>query len=162
IILGQAFDRCQDGFRFGKVARELVIRHGFVAFECKSLFSLELVSLWTSPLGEPIESIRAAGERGRAAGDITRAGYAGNQLVRDRLVRGDALDAIWPETESGLAFARRAGFRDVVDILVPQQRFILCMQGHTESIATFDGGDFTEAEFEAALTPDRMPTMMVW
>ena len=162
ILLGQWFDRCQEGFRFGKLARELVIRHGFAAFESKSLFSLELVSLWTSPLSDPIESIRAARERGQASGDITVACYACNHLVSDMLARGDALDAIWPETESGLAFARRAGFRDVIDILVPQQRFIRCMQGRTLSLSTFDGADFTEAEFEAALTADRMPTMMVW
>ena len=61
-----------------------------------------------------------------------------------------------------MAFARRAGFRDVVDLIVAQQRFILCMQGRTGSVATFGDSEFDEAAFEEALTPDRMVTMVFW
>src|SRR5262249_59185135 len=117
---------------------------------------------WAAPLGEALENIRTARERGLESGDITVACYSCNHIVTDMLVRGDSLESIWPETEKGLVIARRAGFRDVVDILVPQQPFIRCMQGQTRSVATFDDAAFREAEFEAALTADRMPTMVCW
>src|SRR4029078_12866767 len=72
------------------------------------------------------------------------------------------IDEVWPETERGLDFVRRANFRDVVDIIVIQQRFIENMRGRTLSFSTLDGAGFDEAAFEAALTEDRMATMICW
>ena len=44
-------------------------------------------------------------------------------------MRNDPLDAVWRESEMALDFARKAKFRDVVDLIVSQQRFIASMQG---------------------------------
>jgi hypothetical protein len=75
------------------------------------------------------------------------------------LLRNDPLDAVWRESQMALDFARRAKFRDVVDLIVSQQRFIATMQGRSEA---FSAGSvqFDESTFEAELTGDRMSTMI--
>jgi PAS domain S-box-containing protein len=69
---------------------------------------------------------------------------------------------VWRESERGLDVARKHKFRDVVDVIVSQQRFILNMQGKTAYFSTFSDATFDEDEFEAALTADRMATMVCW
>jgi len=162
IMLGHFFDRYDEGYRFGLLARALVKRHGFVAFEAKTLFSLELLSLWTRPSQAAIDAIRAAFTAGAESGDITVACYACNHTVSDMLLRGDSLIAVSSEVERGIVFATRANFRDVVDILVAQQRFIQNMRGNTTSFSTFDGDRFDQDSFERQLTSERMSTMVCW
>ncbi|MEI9952824.1 MAG: AAA family ATPase [Pseudomonadota bacterium] len=162
VMLQEAYGRYEEGYRFGKLARALVERHGFVAFEAKTLFSLELVGFWTSPISAALTAIRAAFRWGVETGDITVACFSCNHAVTDMLVRGDALQEVWSETERGLAFARRAKYRDVADIIVAQQRFIRNMLGQTLTFSTFDDAEFDELEFERELTPDRMATMIFW
>ena len=55
-----------------------------------------------------------------------------------------------------------AGFRDVADLIVSQQRFIATMQGRTATFSTFSDAQFDEATFEAQLTDDRMSTLICW
>ena len=84
-------------------------------------------------------------------------------MVTDLLLRGETLDTVWRQTESGLEFVRKAKFRGLVDVIVSQQRFILNMQGQTSTFSSFSGVDFDEAAFEAELNDeDRMTTMVCW
>ena len=59
-----------------------------------------------------------------------------------------------------LDFAAKAGFGDMAEAIVSQQRFIATMQGRTATFSTFSDLQFDEAAFEARLTRDRM-TLMV-
>ncbi len=61
---------------------------------------------------------------------------------------------------TGLSFVRKAGFRDVADLIVSQQRFIATMQGRTATLSTFSDAQFDEAAFEAQLTDDRMSSLI--
>ncbi|PRD43112.1 histidine kinase [Phyllobacterium phragmitis] len=162
IVLGHDFGRYEEGYRFAMLARALVKRHRLVANEAMTLWALEIVSLWTRPVSDAVEAIRAAFRTGVEAGDLPMACYACNHLITDLLLRGDRLDDVWAESESGLAFARRARFRDVVDVLTGQQRFMLAMRGQTNAFGRFDGDDFVEAAYEQSLTPDRATTMICW
>jgi len=76
--------------------------------------------------------------------------------VSDLLVRNDPLDGVWRESEMALEFVRKAGFRDIADIIRCQQRFIATMQGRTATFSTFSDAQFDGATFEAQLTADRM------
>ena len=51
---------------------------------------------------------------------------------------------------------RKAGFRDIADPIVCNQRFIATMQGRTANLSTFSDAQFDEAAFEAQLTDDRI------
>ncbi len=69
-----------------------------------------------------------------------------------------AYDAMGIATQSEMAleFVRKAGFRDIADIIRCQQRFIATMQGRTATFSTFSDAQFDGATFEAQLTADRM------
>jgi signal transduction histidine kinase/PAS domain-containing protein len=82
------------------------------------------------------------------------------QSVHELLLRNDPLDAVWRESEKGLDFIRKAGFRDMADAIVSQQRFIATMQGRTATFSTFNDTQFDETAFEAQLTGDRTATMV--
>src|SRR5258705_981522 len=101
---------------------------------------------------------RAAAE----TGDLTYACYARYLLVTNLIVRNDPLDAVWRESEMALDFVRKAGFRDVADIIRSQQRFIATMQGRTATFSTFSDAHFDEATFEAQLTADRLAQLVCY
>jgi predicted ATPase/signal transduction histidine kinase/GAF domain-containing protein/CheY-like chemotaxis protein len=162
VILGPAFHRYTDGYRFGRLAVELVEKHKIVAYKAKTYFSMEMVSLWTQPPQTAIEYIRSAFRAGVETGDRTIACYSCNHLLTDLLLRGSHLDEVWQETARGLDFARKAKFRDVVDVIVSQQRFIRNMRGQTTHFSTFSDAWFDEQSFEAQLTEERMATMVCW
>ena len=162
VILGPAFNRYDEGYRFGRLARDLVEKRGLLAFKARTYFALEMVSLWTQPVEAAIEAIRIAYAAGVESGDLGIACYSCNHAITDMFAHGDRLHDVWRETENGLDFARKAKFRDVVDIIVSQQRFILNMQGRTAHFSTFGDASFDEEAFEAELTSDRMATMVCW
>ncbi|HSI59590.1 MAG TPA: PAS domain-containing protein, partial [Ideonella sp.] len=162
ILVGHRDGRHRDAYRFACLSRDLVERHGFVAFEAKALFALEIASVRTEPLSAAVRHGRAAFTAGAERGDLAVACFACHHIVNDMLVNGDALDDVAQEIAAGLAFVRRAGFRDVVDELLTQQRFVQALRGRTASLATLDGDGFDELAFERALTAGRMPTMIFW
>src|SRR5882724_10480641 len=61
-----------------------------------------------------------------------------------------------------LDFVRKAGFRDVADIIWSQQRFIATMQGRTATLSTFSDAHFDEATFESQLTADRLAQLVCY
>jgi PAS domain S-box-containing protein len=83
-----------------------------------------------------------------------------DRFVTVLILRNDPLDAVWRESEKSLDFVRKAGFRDMADAIVSQQRFIATMQGRTATFSTFSDAQFDEARFEAQLTGDRMTLMI--
>jgi len=162
VILGPVFHRYSDGYRFARLACDLVEKHDVLAYKAKTYFSMEMVALWTQPLQAAIDAIRTAFRAGVESGDLGIACYSCNHAVTDLLTRGDHLDEVWQESERALEFPRKAKFRDVVDIIVSQQRFIDNMRGRTAHFSTFSDAMFDEDAFEAQLTGDRMATMVCW
>ena len=160
--LGSAYRRYIDGFRFGKLACDLVEKHKFLAYRARTYFSMEMVVLWTQPIGIALDYIRAAFRAGVDGGDLNIACFSCNHTITDLLLRGDHLDEVWRESERGLDVVRKVRFRDVIDVIVSQQRFIENMRGRTASFSTFSDAQFDEAAFEAQLTEDRMATMVCW
>jgi predicted ATPase len=142
--LGSTYRRYIDGYRFGKVACGLVEKYQFVACRAKTYFPMEMVVLWTQPIETALDYIGAAFRAGVEAGDLGIACYSCNHTITDLLTRGDPLDEVWRESERGLDFVRKARFRDVVDIIVSQQRFIENMRGRTAHFSTFSGAYFDE------------------
>ena len=159
-ILGPVFHRYSEGYRFGRLARDLVEKHGFIADQARIDVLVGAVALWTQPITTAIDFMRAAFRVANETGDLTHACYSMWQAVAYLLQRNDPLDAVWSESERSLEFVRRARFRDVADIILSQQRFIATMQSQTMSFSTFNDEKFNEAAFEAQLTGDRMPVMV--
>jgi len=155
-ILGPVFHRYSDGCRFAKLACDLVEKHGFIAYKAKAYDAMSIATQWTQSITTAIDFMRASFRAAIETGDLTYACYAMFLLVPDLLVRNDRLDAVWGESEMALEFVRKAGFRDLADVIRSQQRFIATMQGRPATFFTFSDAQFDEATFEAQLTADRM------
>jgi signal transduction histidine kinase/PAS domain-containing protein len=159
-ILGPVFHRYMDGYRFAKLACDLVEKHGFIAYRAKVYHAMGLAAQWTQSITTAIDFNRATFRTAIETGDLTFACYSMCQSVHELLLRNDPLDAVWRESERGLDFIRKAGFRDMADAIVSQQRFIATMQGRTATFSTFSDAQFDEMAFEAQLTGDRTATMV--
>jgi PAS domain S-box-containing protein len=157
-VLGPAFHRYRDGYRFAKLACDLVDKHGFVASRAKVYLTMRKVAFWSEPVGTAIDLLRATFRAAIEAGDLTMACFSMDTSVTGFLLRNDPLDAVWREAEESLDFVRKAQFHDVAAVIVSQQRFIASMQGRTATFSTFSDARFDEAAFEAQLTVDRTAT----
>jgi len=124
VLIGHRYAEYRLGFQYGTLARELVNRHGYDAFEAKTLLPLDQLSVWTQPLGYTIECAKACFTSAVTHGDMTVACFAACHQVINFLTRGDHLDAVLMSIERGLAFVRKTHFQDVEAILLMQRHYV--------------------------------------
>ena len=161
-ILGPVFHRYGEGYRFAKLAFSLVEKYGFHIYRARAYFNMERVGLWTQPIRTVIDFVRLAFDICHETHDLAYACYCCNHLVTDLLLQGVHLEEVWREAQKGLEFVRKVKYRDVADVIVSQQRFILNLLGRTAAFSTFSDAEFDEEGFETQLTDDRMPNMVCW
>ena len=159
-VLGANFHRYREGYLLAKLARDLVEKHGFTAYDMKVYHAMGLAAFWAEPITSVIELRRVSTRIATERGDLTFACYGMHQTITYLLIRNDGLDAVWRESEMALDFARTAKFRDVVDLILRQQRFIASMQGRDAASSRFSVEQFDEAAFEAQLTAAQTPTVV--
>ncbi len=170
VMLCSSFQRYAEGYRFSKLGCELVDKYNFSAYKARAYLTAAVIAPWTQPLNVTIELSRVTFQAGGEAGDLVDACNTWVNIVPALLLQGVSLDAVWRESEKGLAFARKVKYQDDVDVFVSQQRFIATMRSQTASFSSFDdvraGGDasdgntFDEAAFEAELDKDRTPMLV--
>ena len=114
IVLGRVFHRYGEGYRFTKLACELVEKHGFIASQAKVQYAMGTVALWTQPIASAIDFNRAALRAATETGDLTTACYSLARSVTFLILRNDPLGAVWRESERALDFARQAKYGDLV------------------------------------------------
>jgi PAS domain S-box-containing protein len=161
-ILGPVFHRYGEGYRFAKLACDLVEKHGFIACQAKVYHAMGVVAFWTQPIGIAIDFNRAAFRTATETGDLTSACYSMDRSVTALILRNDPLDAVWRESESGLDFVRKAGLRDVAAVIVSQQLFIATMQGQIATFSSFSDAQCDEAAFQTQLTADCTALTICW
>jgi predicted ATPase/signal transduction histidine kinase len=159
-ISGPVFHRYREGYRFARVACDMVEKHRFIANQPKVYHATGTVAFWTQPIETAIDFMRATTRTAIETGDLTFACYGMHQIVPGLLLRNDPLDTVWRESEMALDVARQANYGDTADIIQSQQHFIANMQGRTATFSSFSDAHFAEATFEAQLTGDRMPLMV--
>jgi predicted ATPase len=159
-VLGANFHRYREGYRLGRLACDLVEKHGFTAYDTKVSHAMGLAAFWTQPLTSVIQLRRATTRTATERGDMTFACYGMHQSITYLHTRNDPLDEGWRESAMARGFARKVGFRDVVDLIVSQQRFIASMQGRDATFSTFSDERFDEGALAAQLTAARMPTVI--
>ena len=162
VVLAGLFHRYGEAYRFGKLACDLVERHGFIASQAKVYVSMGAVAYWRQPIGASIDFLRRGFRAAIETGDPAYACFGLFMSVTFRLLRNDPLDEVGREAETALDFIRKAKFDDTADIIVNQQRFIATMQGRTATFSTFSDADFDEATFEAQFTGRRIPLMILY
>ena len=70
-MLGPEFNRYSEGYRFTRLACDLVEKHSFVAYRAKLHYAMESVALWTQPIATAIDFTRAAFRAANETGDLT-------------------------------------------------------------------------------------------
>ena len=160
IILRPAFHRYGDDYRFGRLACDLVEKHKLLADKAKSYLAMEMIAVWAQPLQAALDYAQKAFRSGIETGDLTIACYGCSHTVTALLLRGDHLEQVWRESQRGLEFAHNVKFRDAIDAIMIQQRFIANMRGRTAHFSTFSDPTFDEDAYEAQLMEDRSATMV--
>jgi PAS domain S-box-containing protein len=160
VILCVPFQRYAEGYRFGKLACDLVDKHGFAAYQAKVYLAMEMIVLWTQPIEFGIKLVRTGFRAGAESGDVCFACYSCIHLITDLLTQGTHLDDVWRESETCLEFVRNRKYLDAADSIVCQQQLIRNLRGQTASFSTFTDEKFDEKSFEARLTENRMTPMV--
>jgi PAS domain S-box-containing protein len=160
VVLGPVFHRYQEGYRYAKLACDLVEKQDFVSYRAKVYRSMGIAALWTQPITTALDFNQAAFRAASETGDLTYACYSVDRSVLLLLLRNDPLDVVWRESETGLDFVRKAGYGGIADNLVSQQRFIATMQGRTGTFPSFNDAQFDEAAFEAQLVANQTAMMV--
>src|SRR5258708_6680440 len=162
VVLGGGLHRYDDGYRFSRLAYDLVEKHGFIASRASVGAGFGVAAVWTQPIAPVIDFMRAAFRGSIETGDLTFACIFAYISIGCLLLRNDPLDVVRRESEMALDFARKAKYGDAADVILIQQRFIATMQGRTATFSTFSDGQFDEATFETQLTEGRMALMISW
>jgi hypothetical protein len=84
-----------------------------IACQAKVHHAMGLATLWRQSITTAIDFNRATFRN--ETGDLTFACYSMCQSVHELLLRNDPLDAVGRESERGLDFIRKPGFRDMAD-----------------------------------------------
>jgi PAS domain S-box-containing protein len=161
-VLCYAFHRYDDGYRFGKLALDLVEKRGFVVDAARVRYAIGLIVSWMKPLSTSTDLFRAAFRTGVETGDHAFVNFSACQVIIRLILTGVALDEVWRESTEFMNIAKQTGFRDGIDLIVTQQRFVAAARGQTASLSTFSDAEFDESAFEAELTTGRMTTMVCW
>ena len=103
---------------------------------------------WTRHVRAGRDLVRRAFEAANKIGDLTYAAYCGNQLNTNLLAAGDPLAEVEREAEHGLAFAQKARFGLVIDIIATQLGLIRTLRGLTPKFGSFDDEQFDERRIE--------------
>ena len=163
VLIGHRYAEYRLGFEYGTLARELVNRHGYDAFEAKTLLPLDQLSVWTQPLSYTIECAKACFTSAVTHGDMTMACFAACHQIINFLSRGDHLDGVLTSIDRGLAFVRKTDYQDIETVLHIQRRYVEFLRTPvtgTWSAAQALPDDLLPAPPEQA--PEQTSTMLFW
>ncbi|MDR3490086.1 MAG: hypothetical protein P4M05_35055, partial [Bradyrhizobium sp.] len=104
VLLSGAFHRYSDGYRFAKLACDLVAKHGFITSHAKVYGATAVVSSWAQPIAVAIDFALKGARTAVETGDTVFACYSRYGDIALRLARNDPLDAVWRESETSLDF----------------------------------------------------------
>jgi PAS domain S-box-containing protein len=149
VIAGPHFGNYKAGFRFGQLGYDLIEERGLKRLPARSYMCFgNFVLPWTKHVRAGRDLVRRAFEAANKDGDLTYASYCGNQLNTNLLAAGDPLVDVQREAEKGLAFAQKARFAFVIDLIASQLGLIRTLRGLTPTFGCFNDEQFDEARTE--------------
>jgi hypothetical protein len=156
MIAGSRVGNYKDGFRFGRLGYDLVEKRGLTGYQARTYMSFgNIVLPWTRHVKTGRDLVRRTFDAAYRIGDLTFAAYSCNELITNSLTVGDPLAEVQPEAENGLAFAQRARFGLVIDIITTQLGLIrTLLRGLRPRFGCFDHDGFDEGRFEHHLSTE--------
>src|SRR6516165_4340621 len=146
MIAGPRFGQYVEGYRFGKLACDLLERRGLTYFGARTYVAFAVMVPWTRRLREGIEPSRRAFQMAKEHGDPTYAALAARGLSTILLAEGHPLDQFEREAQDALEFVQRYGF--FLDRLSAPIALARTLLGKTTKFGSLDSGQFTERSFE--------------
>jgi PAS domain S-box-containing protein len=157
LVAGARFDDFQAAYRFGRLGYELVEQRGLKRFQAMTyqLFAAHIVP-WARHVRADHDLTRRAFEAANQIGDLTYAVYSCELPSTKLLTAGDPLLEVQREAEHALAFAQKARFGLISDLIATKLRLIRTLRGLTPTFGCFDDGEFDELRMERrfATNPD--------
>jgi len=150
MIAGPRFGQYVEGYRFGKLACDLLERRGLTHFGARTYVVFAVVIPWTRSLREGIDPSRRAFQMAKDHGDPTFAALAARGLSTILLALGHPLDQFEREAQDALEFVQRYGF--FLDRLSAPIALARTLRGRTTTFGSLDDGGFTERSFEERIT----------
>jgi PAS domain S-box-containing protein len=148
LVSAPRFGDYQAAIRLAQLGYELVERRGLKRFQAETYLFAGHVMQWTQHVRAGRDLTRAAFAVASRSGNLTFASFSCNNLNSNLLAAGDALHDVQREAEHGLAFARKARFGLVIDIITSQLGLIRTLRGLTPKFGRFGEGEFNELQFE--------------
>jgi len=87
-----------------------------MADRAATYLALGMIACWTQPVATAMDSSRTAFRTATETGSLSIACYSILITLFVLLLRNDPLDSVWRESERGLHFTRKAGFRNIADM----------------------------------------------
>ncbi|MBV9428123.1 MAG: AAA family ATPase [Bradyrhizobiaceae bacterium] len=150
MIAGPRFGHYQEGYRFGKMACDLLERRGLTHRGGQTYFGFAALVPWTRPLEEAIDPARRAFQLAKEHGHPAFAALACRALNSILLALGHPLDQVEREAEHGLEFVQQFGF--FLDRISAPLAFVRTLRGLTTNFGSLDDGRFIERSFEERMT----------
>ena len=149
MVAGPHFGDYQAPYRFGQLGYDLIERHGLKRFQARAYINFAVCTLpWTKHVRDGREVIRRAFEAANQIGDVVFATYACGSLTTNLLAAGDPLVEVQREVEHARAFAHKARFGLIVDIMSVQLGLVRTLRGLTPKFGSFDFEQFDELRME--------------
>jgi GAF domain-containing protein len=157
MLFGDFFGDYQTGYRFGKVAFDLVNQRGPLRFKARvyECFGSHVVTR-LKKLDDGIDLVRRAFETANETGDVNFASFSLKNLLLLRFEKGEPLADLRQEAEDALRFVRTAKFDLCVRAILMQLQLIRSLMGQTYSLGSFNDTHFSEEEFAQTLEGDPM------
>ena len=151
MLLGPRFGDYQSGFRFGQLSVDLVENGGLLGFKARVYLGFAHVVPWTRHVRTGVPLVRTALAAAQETGDLSFANIARGALITHLLASGEPLARIQSEAEAALAFAQKAQFGLVVDVIRAQLGLIRMLRGQTARFGSLSDAELDEGRVEEHL-----------
>jgi PAS domain S-box-containing protein len=151
VVASARFGHLDEGYRLGKMACDLIDRHGLKHFGAgRTYFNFAVLTPWTRPFGDAIDPARRAFQTAKSYGHPTFAALSSRTIVSVLIASGHPLDQVEREAEEGREFALPYG--PFLDRLSAPLALVRTLRGKTATFGSLDNEGFTERAFEQAMT----------
>jgi PAS domain S-box-containing protein len=151
-VAGARFGDYSGGFRLGQLGYELVEQRQLRGSQARvyNQFGTHVLP-WTRHFKNCRDLLRRAFEVANKNGDLTFSAYSCHALTTNLLAVGDPLPEVQRQAEHGLAFAEKARFKVVIDLVAIQLGLIRTLRGLTPKFGSFNDAQFDEIRIERRL-----------
>jgi PAS domain S-box-containing protein len=156
-VAGGRFGDYQAAFRFGQLGCQMVEQRGLKRFSARVYLNFaSIIVPWARHVRDGRDSFRRSFEAANQSGDLTYVASCNYLLITNLLAEGVPLSEVQREAERGLAFAQKAHFDLIVQILGIQLALVHTLRALIPTFGSFDHEQFDEVRVEHhfAANPD--------